>query len=161
MKNKILWITSGIPGCGKSTWIRNKISEIGGTHISRDAIRFSLLNDFDDYFAKETQVFEIFISKIQEALDTEEINPNIFVDATHLNEISLNKVLDRLNLSNTIQINLVDFNIPLNVALERNELRAGRSIVPRGQIRRMFEQKATPKRSDRYNFNIITITEEE
>lgn len=152
MKN--LFITIGIPGCGKTTWIKNKIKEIGGVHISRDEIRFSLLNENDNYFDKEIEVFEKFINTIQESIDNE-IDNNIFIDATHLSESSRNKLLSRINIRDN-KITFVNFEVPLEIALERNEKRTGRAFVPRGQIRRMFFQKDLIGLA---NKTIITINE--
>lgn len=152
MKN--LFITIGIPGCGKTTWVKNKIKEIGGVHISRDEIRFSLLNENDNYFDKEIEVFEKFINTIQESIDNE-IDNNIFIDATHLSESSRNKLLSRINTRGN-NITFVNFEVPLEIALERNEKRTGRAFVPRGQIRRMFFQKDLIGLT---NKTIITINE--
>jgi predicted kinase len=152
MKN--LFITIGIPGCGKTTWVKNKIKEIGGVHISRDEIRFSLLNENDNYFDKEIEVFEKFISTIQESIDNE-IDNNIFIDATHLSESSRNKLLSRINTRGN-NITFVNFEVPLEIALKRNEKRTGRAFVPRGQIRRMFFQKDL---NGLTNKTIITINE--
>ena len=42
----------GIPGSGKSTWIQNCKGFIGNdvVVVSRDAIRFSMLKEGEDYF---------------------------------------------------------------------------------------------------------------
>ena len=47
MKKKNLIVMCGVPGAGKDTWIENNIYKINGTVnvISRDKIRFSLLED--------------------------------------------------------------------------------------------------------------------
>lgn len=60
-----LFIMVGLPGSGKSTFLKRRAHEFttsrcGYTVVSRDAIRFSLLSDTDDYFAKENEVFKKF-----------------------------------------------------------------------------------------------------
>ena len=45
MKNKKLFLLCGCPGSGKSTWARQRINTHGGYHISRDEIRFTLLDE--------------------------------------------------------------------------------------------------------------------
>lgn len=152
---KTIFITIGIPGCGKTTWIKNKIKEIGGVHISRDEIRFSLLNENDDSFDKEIEAYEKFINTIQESIDNI-IDNNIFIDATHLNEDSRNKLLSRINTRDNNVI-FVNFDVPLEIALERNEKRTGRAFVPRGQIRRMFFFQKDLKGLS--NKTVITINE--
>lgn len=152
---KRLWITIGIPGCGKTTWVKNKIKEIGGVHISRDQIRFSFLTEDDEYFDKETLVFNQFIEEINNAL-SDSVCENIFVDATHLTEGSRSKLLSRIDKAKVDETIWVNFEVPLEIALKRNEKRTGRAFVPRGQIRRMFFQKDLIGLT---NKTIITINE--
>ena len=66
---KQLFLMCGVAGAGKSTYLSNIKNAVV---ISRDEIRFSLIGDFDDYFAKEDEVFATFIQKIQNAIDNEE-----------------------------------------------------------------------------------------
>ena len=58
MKQKKVFLMAGIPGSGKSTWIRSKLTP-GAEWISRDNVRFAILTDEDDYFAHEDDVFDI------------------------------------------------------------------------------------------------------
>lgn len=156
---KFLWMMVGIPGCGKSTWIEKQLALNGGTCISRDKIRYSLLLPYEDYFSKEDKVFEQFIQEIQTAIYNTEINPNIYIDATHLNEASREKVLSKLDLSCVEKIFLVHFVVPFEVAAARNQERVGRAKVPVGQIRRMYFQKDIPKAGGKFKYNIIDINE--
>lgn len=48
-----LFIICGVPGSGKSTFLRNYVKESSSVVISRDAIRFSLLKEDSDYFEYE------------------------------------------------------------------------------------------------------------
>ena len=58
MKQKILYLMCGIPGSGKSHWAKGVKDAV---IVSRDAIRFNLLKDGEDYFAHEDEVVETFI----------------------------------------------------------------------------------------------------
>ena len=138
MKRKNLYLMCGIPGSGKSTFCNNIIENSGRKteYISRDAIRFSYLEDGDDYFSKEDDVFTTFVSSISDAIDDDLID-DILVDATHLNEKSRNKVLKYLDLD-FVKIIPVNFLIDFDLALERNNLREGRSCVPRNSLVNMY-----------------------
>lgn len=137
MKLKKVWLMCGIPGSGKSTWIQKEIANHGGVWCSRDAVRFSMLSDSDEYFAHEDEVFLQWIETIKEALQNPDVE-NIYVDATHLNDRSRNKVLNCLPKDNIDEIINVVFQVPIHIAIERNEKREGREKVPKSVIRRMF-----------------------
>lgn len=128
-----LMLVSGIPGAGKSTWIKAHMNWFD-EYVSRDEIRFGLLGPDDDYFDKENEVFALYIAAIEKALKA---GKTVWADATHLNIKARLKVLHAIFPKPT-DIDVVDFQIPLEIALERNEGREGLARVPRGQIRRMY-----------------------
>lgn len=146
---KKLIMVTGIPGSGKSTWIKNEMSNrIDSIHISRDIIRFSLLKDNEDYFSREDEVFKIFISSIQAAIDDNSFE-NIYVDATHLNPKARDKVLSKLILKD-VKVLGVNFIIPLKTCLERNDKRIGRERVPKSVIRKMYYSYLPICEEDKY-----------
>ena len=53
MRKPILYIMCGIPGCGKSWYATHNMVKDNVAYISRDSIRFNMLNAEDDYFSKE------------------------------------------------------------------------------------------------------------
>lgn len=135
MKRKKVWLMCGIPGSDKSTWIQEQMKTNPGAWCSRDKVRFSMIGEDEDYFARENEVFEAWINSIQAAIANSAIE-NVYIDATHLNDKSRNKVLNRLNLTDC-DLCAVNFAIPLEECIRRNELREGRARVPRSVIRRM------------------------
>ena len=144
----------GIPGSGKSSWIQNNKSETD-IIISRDAIRFAILKDDEDYFAHESEVFNKFIWQIANGLAE---GKTVIADATHLNKKSRALVLSKVaKLADEIEAVMMD--VHLITALERNDLREGRAFVPRGVIRRMFFQMEAPTKEE--GFDKITFIRED
>ena len=149
MNQKRVFLLCGIPASGKSTWARAQQSETT-KWISRDVIRFNILQEGDDYFAKEDEVFDIFINLINDYLK-DDIFKNIIIDATHLNKKSRDKVLKKLDKTHISECNCIVFTTPLEICLDRNEQRSGREKVPRGVIRRMFFSCEIPKAEENFN----------
>lgn len=135
-----LYITCGCPGSGKSTWAQKKVTE-GWSWNSRDKIRFSMITPEDEYFSKEDDVYDAFIASIQNDIDDK--IENIIADASHLTVKGRKMLLDRLSL-NGYEIIYVVFTTPLEVAIERNNLRTGRALVPESAIRRMYNSFVMP-----------------
>ena len=60
-KKLTLYLMSGIPASGKSTYAHKLAEKTGAVYISRDEIRFSLLKDEEDYFTHEKFNENIFL----------------------------------------------------------------------------------------------------
>ena len=148
----------GIPGSGKSYWVRHHITDTDA-YISRDQIRFSMLKEGEEYFSHENEVFEEFIAQIKNAINGN--YNNIFVDATHLNKSSRNKLLYALGdaIEEVEEINLIFLNTPLYTALARNHQRTGRKYVPEETIRSMFKGLKLPDGTET-NITSVYIIEE-
>lgn len=133
----ILYISCGVPGSGKSTFLNNNIAK-GERIISRDEIRFSMLKEGEDYFSHENDVFKEFVNQITESVNS---GVNTYADATHLNKRSRAKLTDALIEAGCQPSHVygIFFNVPIDICLERNEMRKDtKKYVPRGQIRRMW-----------------------
>lgn len=160
-----LTMVIGISGSGKSTYLNNIVQqqeEDGWTTviISRDAIRFSMLKDGQDYFANEKAVFNEFIRQINEAMALG--IDWVYVDATHLNEASRKKVLSRLKPDPSTMLNFTEIQCPVEVALERNATRKGLTRVPDNVILNMEKNKTDPMNdthpNNKYGFGDIFYT---
>lgn len=129
-----LYISAGLPGAGKSTFLKqNKKEE--EVIISRDEIRFSLLKEGEDYFAHEDEVFRIFKREIIKNLLE---GKNVYADATHLTPASQRKIASPVQHCTGCRVSYIYFNIPLEICLKRNENRKGTiSYCPPAQIRKM------------------------
>lgn len=142
---KHLYLMMGVPGSGKSTYAKN-ILKNGDIYVSRDEIRYSLLTDEDDYFAKENEVIKTFIESVDKSLGMEEYYGDVFADATHLSPKSRAQVLNQLK--NKDRVSVIYLDIPLNVILERNAKRTGRALVPEDVVRRMYNSIQLPTRAE-------------
>lgn len=143
MKELILMM--GVPGSGKSTYARN-VLKYGDIYISRDEIRYSMITDEDDYFAKENEVIKTFIQYIDEALIETQYQGKVYADATHLSPKGRAQVLNQLK--NKDKVSVIYLDIPLNVILKRNAQREGRALVPENVVRRMYNSIILPTRAE-------------
>lgn len=151
---KTLILMMGIPGSGKSTYLAkaNKIKH--RKIISRDQIRFSMI-ETGDYFSKEKEVFNEYINQIQLALKDPNINV-IYADATQLTEKGRYKVLDNLNLEN-VNVKVYWKNTPLKLALARNAQREGQEYVPESAIIKMYNSIQDPRKDTKYKYKEVRL----
>jgi len=135
----------GIPGSGKSTLANELCNPEVDTIVSRDQIRFSILDKIDSYFSKEKIVFKKFITEINRAAATTE--RYVYVDATHITPASRRKVIDKIE-DETIPIFADVLDTDLDTCLLRNDLREGRAKVPESAIRNMYNSFLPPYKGE-------------
>lgn len=128
-----LYILCGPPGSGKSFYTRCHSNNI--VTVSRDEIRFSLLKEEDSYFKVEKKVYKEFVNKIQRNLDN---GFDVYADATHLTQRSRAKLVLRLKL-NGVKVCAINFIVPFDVCVERNNSRIGRAHVPYSILVDMYD----------------------
>jgi predicted kinase len=149
----ILYVMCGVPGSGKSTWARKHLTD-NDVYVSRDDIRFSFLNEGDDYFSKEDMVWDTFVKSINEAL---EMGYNVFADATHINPGSRRKLLNALKFKEDIDVRIIHVDTPVAETIARNELRKDTNrYVPISVIQRMSQQFEKPEFSEGFS-TIYTV----
>ena len=152
---KTVWLLCGIPGSGKSAWIeQNKLPN--SVVVSRDEIRFSIITDKDDYFGHEDEVWRQYVKKAQMAILNHNVE-NVYLDATHINEASRNKILNLLVLPNLpyFEIKVIYFDVCFAVCCERNAQRTGLANVPIKAIRRMFNNFVIPTFKEKHWYTEI------
>ena len=139
----------GPAGSGKSTWINENYIWDYDALISRDAIRFALIKEGDDYFSKEQEVLNEFFKEIEEVTSPNKHFENVFIDATHLNPKARARVL--CHIHKDCYIVAVSFEVPLKVVVERNAKRNGLALVPESAIRNMYNCYKIPTLSEGFN----------
>ena len=159
-----LKVMIGIPGSGKSTWVKQEVARIEEEHrttcvVSRDYVRQSNLTDRDSYFDKEVEVFNEFVRQVNEAMELD--IDVVFVDATHISPTSRTKLLDRLLPDPHTKLTFEVINTPLNVALERNAKRDGFARVPDSAIKKMKKGFSIPTEKEfpktKWGFSSIEV----
>lgn len=114
------------------------------------------MKDGEDYFAQENLVFETFCEKINQELSNKN-NQNVYADATHLNQASRKKVLNKINISPE-SINVLYIKTPLDICIKRNEKRDGRAKVPEQVIKNMYNSIQEPSKKE--NIDYLYIVED-
>lgn len=158
MKRKKVFLMCGVPASGKSTFVQQNMDPATDVWCSRDQVRFSMVSEDEEYFAREPEVFATWIKSINDALALDSIK-NIFVDATHLNKASRLKTLNRLNLENADVVPVVIL-ASLQTCFLRNKKRDGRANVPSSVIRRMYSSFVHPTLEEFPYKGIITVGKE-
>lgn len=158
MKRKKVFLMCGVPASGKSTFVQQNMNPTTDVWCSRDQVRFSMVSEDEEYFAREPEVFATWVKNINDALALDSVE-NIFVDATHLNKASRLKTLNRLNLENTDVVPVVVLT-SLQTCFLRNKKREGRARVPSSVIRRMYSGFVHPTLEEFPYKNIITVGKE-
>lgn len=150
MKNKKkLYILSGVPGCGKSTWARKMVENDNSIEIvSRDKIRFSMVKEENGYFSQEDKVFNRYVEDIILSL-LNLMNTATIADATQVNAISRAKLVMAIqkrwpDFENEVDIIIVYFHVPFETCVARNNTRTGRECVPMDAMKRMNRQHELP-----------------
>lgn len=146
--DKTLIVVMGPAAVGKS-YFAKKIQE---SHddcviVSRDKIRFALLKDGEDYFAKENEVLRQFYHNINFALQNHKY---VIADATHISKRSRNQLFRNVNINN-VRVVGVWIEVPVDIALKQNQARTGRGVVPDDVIRNMFKSKCSPQEGEPFD----------
>lgn len=146
--NGILYVMCGMPGSGKSYFAEEITKAVQTKLISRDEIRFSMLKENDEYFAKENLVFSRFMELINKALKNDY---SVIADATHLTPGSRRKLLSNLTVAPS-SIVCFYFDLPFDVCLSRNETRSGRKFVPKDVMESMYKNFKIPTYSEGFDY---------
>lgn len=124
----------GLPGCGKSTWLRG----LGVNAISSDEIRRWIADDPTDQRIHRI-VFRTVRYLVVQRLAVG--RPVTYIDATNLT-VRERRPYIRLGQLHDCDVEAVFFDVPVEVCIERNRLRD--RIVPEQAIRDMAQRMVPP-----------------
>lgn len=138
-----LYILCGPAGCGKTTWAFDFMQcDSDVRYVSRDAIRFSMIGNEEEYFSHEKEVFRRFSGCIAQTLVD---GFDCIADATHLNKFSRRKLTQAIDVYfKDYKIVYVSFNVNADICIEHNTNREGRANVPETVIRNMCRDFRAP-----------------
>lgn len=160
---KYLFVTRGIPGSGKSSFVKDNLAPIS-TVIESDVVRKNLMGlvfnedkkDFGINQANGADVWKEIYNQVKENLKT----TSVTLDATNIQKWSLNTINSIGNELGAETI-IIDFSeVPLNDCLTRNNWREpSYKRVPEDVIIRMYKEirKANEHLYDFKNIYSYTI----
>ena len=139
----ILYVMTGIPGSGKSTWAKANLHN--ADYISRDVVRMSIVKDNEHLFSHEDEVYDKFIRILANGLAH---GRNMVADATHLSHGARHKLVRALSkeglTTNKYDIIFVMMDTPLTECIRRDATREGRAHVTEPVIKNMYKSLSTP-----------------
>ena len=150
MNNNIkLYMTIGLPACGKSTWCREQIhgKEMDNIIINRDSLRKMFHDSYWFHDRSERNITESLVSKASLVLAELAVQEgkNIYVDETNLSPKS-QKLWAEFSVKNGLNFIIQDFrDVPLEVCLKRDAAR-DRSVGS-DVIRTKFKQYINGQKS--------------
>jgi len=142
-----LYMLVGIPGCGKTTWATNFIKEHRDIedirYVSRDEIRFELVDPQERYFSHEKEVFKRFVGTIAQTLID---GFDVIADATHISIKSRKKLLAGIDNFGFLDYSIIFiyFNTSYAICCGRNSQRTDRALVPQSTMESMYKNFRKP-----------------
>lgn len=153
----------GIAGSGKSTEARRMMAAFSDKgfsvgYISRDEVRFQMISENGGYFSKEKEVFRKFVENTNKSIKQNDIT---IIDATHVSKISREKILNRIDNRSDVRLLVLYLTTPIDICLQRNDLRSGRERIPQEAIEKMAERFEEPTAEEfiKYHFESVEIWE--
>lgn len=132
---KIIHIMSGLPGSGKSTYIRQWASPLD-TVLSRDVVRAAIreqLNTTEYFPLPAAEEYDIWATACAQAIENASPIDNIWIDQTSLNNGAIIKLLTAIGARTSLsdcQVVIEVMHTPIGECLKRNAKRTGHECVP-------------------------------
>lgn len=122
MHSKYAIIPFGLPGCGKTTYLKNHVLKWfkPATYISADDIK-TTLEGYDPANPEPVHQQSVALAE-QKVYDSISVGENIVFDSGSINTRYSKRIFERLHNAG-YRIILYFFDVPLDVCLERNKKR--------------------------------------
>lgn len=134
---KTLIISSGIPGCGKTTYLKNLTAFQPNTFISSDLIRQEVTGNMSDLSQDRSKVWPLAYQRLTNALNsnTPEANTIVF-DTTGLTQSARKNVLDIVkDWGQSVSLKVKEFMADVETCIQRQQSRERK--VPEPAMRKM------------------------
>ena len=112
---KTIYLLKGLPASGKSTWAREKLAEGNIKRVNKDDLRAMIDN------SKWTGSNEKFIKKVRDSIVVQALQTgnHVIVDDTNLHVGHYDR-MKQLAKENNARVEVVEFDTPLEVCIERD-----------------------------------------
>lgn len=142
----------GVPGCGKTTYLKPLAKELSLKYINPDDIRQEITGNATNH-SKELEVWNLVHSSLIEALK----NRGAIVDATYTKKKDRRKLIELCRQNGASEIIAYWFNLPLKTCIERNNSR--KRAVPEIAIKKMHNRlKMNPPTTNEGFDKIVVIS---
>lgn len=138
----------GVPGCGKTTYLKPLARELSMEYINPDDIRQELTGDAADH-SREVQVWKTVHSRLIEALK----NRGAIVDATYTKVKDRRQLIELCRQNGGKEVIAYWFNVPLKTCIERNAKR--QRIVPEHVVIKMYNRLKLNPPTKQEGFNEV------
>ena len=144
----VLAVMIGVSGSGKSFYTNGLKVSLGAKAIETDALRQELLGNVNDQ-SQNGRIFTVAKQRVNNELAQ---GKNVIIDATSIN-VRDRKDWIEIGKNNGAEIRAYFFDVPINVAKERNAKRQRQ--VPEWVIDRQYSKLQPPTRAE--GFDSVTI----
>lgn len=146
-----VFVTVGVAGSGKSTYVKNQIDEIeeygfGSTkYISSDKYRINMFGSLEEGNKKSGEVFDRMKIDLVNALEND--IKYIYYDATNLSRRKRRNLYSVIKKANEdVEVVILYFSLPLKKIKAMNSQREGFERVPDDVIERMYFNQQIPRK---------------
>lgn len=144
----------GIPGSGKTTFLKHLAEERGYEYLSPDLIRKELTGSEIDQ-SKNTQVWSIARGRLAQRLANEE---SVVFDATFAKGVERREFIEYARAKGVTVLHGYYFDVPLEVAKERNATR--RRTVRESALERLYTLLQDDPPTIQEGFDTLFIVDE-